>query len=102
MKIEVTPREQEIRARHERDKLEGAHNFTIHDEWCTKDRAYLLTLIDQLRGELKRKTKALEHVLAEPYGCPFCDSGKLRNPCKSHDANCGFELARAALTGGEG
>lgn len=40
---------------------------------------------------------ALQRILAEPYGCAFCDSGKLRNPAKDHDENCGFALARAVV-----
>ncbi len=45
----------------------------------------------------------LRAILAEPYGCPFCDSGKLRtegNPAKDHDPTCGFAMARAALAEG--
>jgi hypothetical protein len=40
---------------------------------------------------------ALEAILAEPYGCCFCDSGKLRNSDKQHDPACGFAMARKAL-----
>lgn len=40
---------------------------------------------------------ALERILAEPYGCSFCDSGKLRNPVKPHEEDCGFAMAAAAL-----
>lgn len=42
---------------------------------------------------------ALESILRDPHGCPFCDSGELRNPAKDHDAGCGYALARAALKG---
>ena len=38
---------------------------------------------------------ALDAILAEPHGCVFCDSGKLRNPEKDHDPTCGFAMARA-------
>lgn len=41
---------------------------------------------------------ALRAILAEPYGCPMCDSGKLRNAAKKHWPNCGYALANAALT----
>ncbi len=47
---------------------------------------------------------ALKALMAEPYGCPFCDSGKLRmpnNPAKDHEVDCGFALARAALAHAE-
>lgn len=51
----------------------------------------------QLR-DYNRALVALKAILADPYGCPFCDSGKLRNPAKPHDEDCGFALARAALS----
>lgn len=41
--------------------------------------------------------KALTAILADPYGCVFCDSGKLRNPSKPHTPTCGFALARAIV-----
>lgn len=41
--------------------------------------------------------EASKRVLAEPYGCRFCDSGKLRNPTKGHDDDCGFLMLRGAL-----
>jgi hypothetical protein len=41
--------------------------------------------------------RALAAILAEPHGCVFCDSGKLRNPDKQHEITCGFDMARAAL-----
>ena len=43
---------------------------------------------------------ALLRILAEPDGCPFCDSGKLRtpdNPAKGHNGECGFFMAQKAL-----
>lgn len=51
----------------------------------------------ELYAENLRLRAALRAVLAKPYGCPFCDSGKLRNPCKEHDVDCGFEMARIEL-----
>lgn len=45
---------------------------------------------------------ALLAILADPHGCPFCDSGKLRNPNKGHTDECGFALAQAALAKAEG
>ncbi len=47
---------------------------------------------------------ALEAIFAEPYGCRFCDSGKLRtpnNPAKFHDDNCGFWMAYTLLKGAD-
>lgn len=38
---------------------------------------------------------AIRAILAEPHGCPFCDSGKLRNPNKGHGESCGFAMAEA-------
>lgn len=41
---------------------------------------------------------ALRAILKEPYGCVFCDSGKLRNPAKPHDPECGFAMAADAFS----
>lgn len=38
--------------------------------------------------------EALVWILDAPYGCPYCDSGELRNPCKEHDDRCGFQKAK--------
>lgn len=49
--------------------------------------------------------EALEVILEEPHGCPFCDSGILRtpnNPAKSHTENCGYYRARLALAKARG
>ncbi len=40
---------------------------------------------------------ALRGLLAEPYGCSLCDSGKPRNPAKGHQPDCPYEIARAAI-----
>lgn len=45
----------------------------------------------------KRLLDALKAIIDQPYGCRFCDSGKLRDASKSHDDNCAFMLARAAI-----
>lgn len=50
-------------------------------------------LIDKLMS-------ALRGLLAEPYGCPFCDSGRLRkpdNPAKDHNDDCPYKIARALV-----
>lgn len=44
-------------------------------------------------AQLAEAQEAVEAILKEPYGCPFCDSGKLRSPDKDHLPNCGFLLA---------
>lgn len=41
--------------------------------------------------------RALRAILADPHGCRFCDSGKLRNPEKDHDETCGYKLAQEAM-----
>ncbi len=44
---------------------------------------------------------AVQRIVASPFGCRFCDSGKLRtenDPAKYHAADCGFMLARNAMT----
>jgi len=46
--------------------------------------------------------EALKAIFREPYGCPFCDSGILRNPQKGHEPDCPFELARLAISEAEG
>jgi len=49
--------------------------------------------------------QALQVILEEPHGCPFCDSGRLRTPDvpgKEHTENCGFYLARRAIAKAEG
>jgi hypothetical protein len=44
---------------------------------------------------------ALERLLSEPYGCGFCDSGKLRKRVDGgepfHADDCGYPMASAAL-----
>lgn len=49
------------------------------------------------RTTMRRYRDALRAILAEPHGCQFCDSGKLRNSEKPHDPNCGFLQASEAL-----
>lgn len=57
----------------------------IRDDY---DRAVLCVLRDFDKIET-----AVRAIMAEPHGCVFCDSGKLRNPKKQHDPMCGFGLA---------
>lgn len=45
----------------------------------------------------KELVSALQALLAEPYGCSLCDSGKPCNPAKGHQPDCPYEQARAAL-----
>jgi len=52
---------------------------------------------DSLLSQDTSAVVALRAILADPYGCQFCDSGKLRSPHKPHDDNCGYRLAEMVL-----
>lgn len=41
--------------------------------------------------------EALRMLLAEPYGCSLCDSGKMRNPKKGHQPDCPYENAKRVI-----
>lgn len=56
-----------------------------------------VAVIDQLSVKNAEMEKAIRQILTEPYGCVFCDSGKLRNPVKHHAINCGFWMAQCAI-----
>lgn len=60
----------------------------------------VLEFVDQDR--IKPLENAISAILREPYGCPFCDSGVLRNPSKQHDSNCGFYMAQKAVAAATG
>lgn len=47
--------------------------------------------------ELSNAHAVIRTLLADPHGCPFCDSGKLRSPNKGHDPGCGFRMANELL-----
>lgn len=49
------------------------------------------------RARIVELETVLGLILKEPYGCPMCDSGKLRNPEKEHWDACGFAAARRVL-----
>ena len=51
-----------------------------------------------LLEEVERLRTVVANILAEPYGCTHCDSGKPRNEAKGHQPDCPFELARAVIT----
>lgn len=56
--------------------------------------------IADLERELAASRAALLAIKRDPYGCPFCDSGKLRkpnDPNKGHNDDCGYLLLDAAL-----
>jgi hypothetical protein len=59
---------------------------------------------DALRAELNEKAarlaelwQVLEVLDANPYGCPMCDSGRLRDSTKQHWPECGHARMRALL-----
>lgn len=76
--------------------LPGGHTQKL----CDSHEA-LRTERDTVLLKLGRAEEALRCLLEEPYGCPFCDSGKLRRPQGTHDDDCGFAIARAYLAGAE-
>ena len=55
-------------------------------------------LLDRAEAAESREAKlreALEAIVKRPDGCPWCDSGVLRNPEKGHGPDCGFAKADA-------
>jgi len=52
---------------------------------------------DRMIGYLNAAEHALRLILADPHGCAYCDSGKLRNPAKGHDVVCGYLVANRVL-----
>lgn len=60
--------------------------------------AELDRLADEKEAAEAREAKlreALEAIVKRPDGCPWCDSGVLRNPEKGHGPDCGFAKAGA-------
>jgi hypothetical protein len=55
-----------------------------------------LTRAEQAEARERVLLEALAAILREPFGCPWCDSGKLRPGCTEHGSDCGFALALAA------
>lgn len=49
------------------------------------------------RATSRALANALRGLLAEPYGCPMCDAGTLRNPTKAHWPECPYAVARAVV-----
>lgn len=54
-------------------------------------------LLRDLVTEVRDLRASLQLILAEPHGCPMCDSGKLRDPDKEHWDRCGFAKAAALV-----
>ena len=66
-----------------------------------------MVVMDTMREQLSKANESAERmemairaVLREPYGCRFCDCGKLRNPEAGHDEDCPYVLLRNAVWGG--
>lgn len=74
------------------------------DAWKEQtERAFSATrqahrLLDASERTLNEARAALRGLLAEPYGCGFCDSGKLRNPEKGHTSDCPYLIANRLLS----
>ena len=45
---------------------------------------------------------ACKSLLSEPFGCPFCDSGRLRNSERIHTLDCAYVLLQNAIAKAEG
>lgn len=75
------------------DKTRGPieHPDAIFIEHAPEDVATLLRALDNAQA-------ALRGLLADPYGCPFCDSGVLRNPAKDHLSDCSYKVAQTLLS----
>lgn len=52
---------------------------------------------ERSRARVVELEAAIVALLAEPYGCPMCDSGKLRTPRKEHWDTCPYKRAKALL-----
>lgn len=57
------------------------------------------SLLSEVEWRTREVRAALQAILADPHGCVFCDSGRLRNPEKDHRPECGYALAVKALGG---
>lgn len=64
--------------------------------------ADLHALIAASEASCAAMRRALEAIRTDPYGCPMCDSGKLRNPTKQHWSRCGYPKLDAALSSSSG
>lgn len=51
-------------------------------------------IVQYVPADYARKLEqAVRAMIAEPYGCAFCDSGKLRDSEKGHEDDCAWKLA---------
>jgi len=68
-----------------------------YDEPTAQFVAAARTALPLLIAELRQTQAILHRFIEEPYGCPFCDSGKLRNPVKGHTSDCAWRQATEFL-----
>lgn len=88
-----------------REDLRAAFSLLDREKAKEQRSSYLIFKAKDIAGECDvvplhealRMERVVKAMIAEPYGCAFCDSGKLRNPEKDHDANCAWKLAKEAL-----
>lgn len=53
-----------------------------------------------LKARVAELDVALRGLINDPYGCPMCDSGRLRDQAKGHWPECPYPAALSALKGG--
>ena len=61
----------------------------------------LATYLKWLEQRNRKLESAIEGIVKEPYGCPMCDSGVLRNKQKEHWDDCPFLIAEKLLNSNE-
>lgn len=83
---------QELFAAVQKDMRDEVKEALGYDQMCSGSHA-----VRRMVQRFKEIEAAGRRILAEPFGCPFCDSGKLRNPAKNHLEDCGFAMMTKAL-----
>jgi hypothetical protein len=73
------------------------HGTAMDVHCCNCHSGFVFDMAHECPPSMDDAIEALRLILAEPFGCPFCDSGTLRNPTKTHTETCGFERARTLL-----
>lgn len=48
-------------------------------------------------ARIKQLEESIRGIIKNPYGCPFCDSGVLRNEDRDHWPECSFKIAADSL-----
>lgn len=57
-----------------------------------------LNQLDATRTRIVSLEYVIRGLLAEPYGCPFCDAGTLRNASKNHTGTCPYAVAHRIMS----